>query len=477
MAIVMRRGNPEDFDPTKMLPGEFAVTLGTGRKSRKLYICFAPGEVKQLGTYEDFEDMISDATVEVKEQYITAFNDILQQIRTDREQVSEEYEYVSSFKTLLEGTYKAEIEQSVQNASDSAEKAAAYNASSEVYKNDAKTYMDNAKLYAEQAKEVSEGLKGALQPHGTLAFKALPPLDDVEEGWMYNISDEFTTTDDFKEGSGKTIPLGANIYKTTDGKWDVLAGTPVTGIKGENEDKYRQGNVNITKSNMGLSKVDNTADIEKVVNDIDMAAGTSIVNDITALENGMLDLTTRTVTANIGDTNNRPNGGSVKGYVSKFAEWIKTAIGAVNNLVVRMGSKDISKIGDGTVTGAVSTLNSSLATYNPDDITRIALLTDKSKLGERLQLSESMWHFKYISFKINQGYTRAIIIPSSWLKYYMAHSWWMPIEWRFRESYLMCINIISSTTDGTTIDFLENQVEVLGWSFTNMEIFGINKLL
>lgn len=360
MAIVMRRGNPEDFDPTKMLPGEFAVTLGTGRKSRKLYICFAPGEVKQLGTYEDFEDMISDATVEVKKQYITAFNDILQQIRTDREQVSEEYEYVSSFKTLLEGTYKAEIEQSVQNASDSAEKAAAYNASSEAYKNDAKTYMDNAKLYAEQAKEVSEGLKGALQPHGTLSFKALPPLDDVEEGWMYNISDEFTTTDDFKEGPGKTIPLGANIYKTTDGKWDVLAGTPVTGIKGENEDKYRQGNVNITKSNLGLSKVDNTADAEKVVNDIDMTAGTGIVNDITALENGMLDLTMRTVTANIGGTNNRPNGGSVKEYVSKFAEWIKTAIGAVNNLVVRMGSKDISKIGDGTVTGAMFTLNANL---------------------------------------------------------------------------------------------------------------------
>ena len=41
----------------------------------------------------------------------------------------------------------------------------------------------------------------------------------------------------------------------------------------------------------------------------------------------------------------------------------------------------------------------------------------------------------------------------------------------------MCINIISSATDGTTIDFQENQVEILGWSFTNMEIFGINKFL
>ena len=473
MAIVMRRGNPEDFDPTKMLPGEFAVTLGTGRKSRKLYICFAPGEVKQLGTYEDFEDMISDATVEVKEQYITAFNDILQQIRTDREQVSEEYEYVSSFKTLLEGTYKAEIEQSVQNASDSAEKAAAYNASSEVYKNDAKTYMDNAKLYAEQAKEVSEGLKGALQPHGTLAFKALPPLDDVEEGWMYNISDEFTTTDDFKEGSGKTIPLGANIYKTTDGKWDVLAGTPVTGIKGENEDKYRQGNVNITKSNMGLSKVDNTADIEKVVNDIDMAAGTSIVNDITALENGMLDLTTRTVTANIGDTNNRPNGGSVKGYVSKFAEWIKTAIGAVNNLVVRMGSKDISKIGDGTVTGAVSTLNANLANIQANDIT---LITDIKNIGSNsYTFVEPLTHFRQVAFVLTAGYSRCNIFPVNSLLATAKLGISLPLNFSFKQNYeAFCI--ISFSPSLGSFAFLEGATDFKGWTFDSFKVYGIGKI-
>lgn len=371
MAITMRRGKPEEFDATKMLPGEFAVTIGTGRKSRKLYICFAPGEVKQLGTYEDFEDMIEDATDEIKQQYTETFDSILQQIKSDKEQVSEEYEYVASFKALLEGTYKTEIEQSVQEAATSAAKAAEANASSTECKNDAETYMNNAKGYAEQAKEISEGIKGALQPHGTVLFENLPGLDEVKEGWMYNIANEFVTTSDFMEGEGKTVPLGSNIYKTTDGKWDVLAGTPVTGIKGENEDKYRQGNVNITKSNLGLDKADNTADIEKVVNDIDMAAGTSIVNDITALENGMLDLTTRTVTANIGSTNNRPNGGSIKEYVSKFVGWTKTAIGAVNNLVVRMGSKDISKIGDGTVTGAVSALNTNLTNINSNRINNV----------------------------------------------------------------------------------------------------------
>lgn len=110
---------------------------------------------------------------------------------------------------------------------------------------------DNAKYYYQQAKDVSEAIKGGLQPHGTVAFADLPALADVSTGWMFNISDEFTTTDDFKEGAGNVIPAGANIYKTSDEKWDVLAGTPVTGIKGVNEDSFRRGNVELTAENVG----------------------------------------------------------------------------------------------------------------------------------------------------------------------------------------------------------------------------------
>ena len=110
---------------------------------------------------------------------------------------------------------------------------------------------DNAKYYYQQAKDVSEGLKGGLQPHGTCTFADLPALADVNAGWMFNISDEFTTTDDFKEGSGNVIPAGANIYKTSDGKWDVLAGTPVTGVKGAKEVAYHRGNVSLSAADVG----------------------------------------------------------------------------------------------------------------------------------------------------------------------------------------------------------------------------------
>lgn len=110
---------------------------------------------------------------------------------------------------------------------------------------------DNAAYYYRQAKSISESFAGALRPMGTVAFANLPALTDATAGDMYNISDEFTTTDDFKEGSGNVIPAGANIYKTSDGKWDVLAGTPVTGVKGAKEAAYRRGNVSLSAADVG----------------------------------------------------------------------------------------------------------------------------------------------------------------------------------------------------------------------------------
>lgn len=110
---------------------------------------------------------------------------------------------------------------------------------------------DSAKYYYEQARRISESFSGALRPMGTVTFANLPALSEADGGSMYNISDQFTTTAEFKEGAGNTIPAGANVYKTEDGKWDVLAGTPVTGVKGSAESGYRRGNVNITAENVG----------------------------------------------------------------------------------------------------------------------------------------------------------------------------------------------------------------------------------
>lgn len=200
---------------------------------------------------------------------------------------------------------------------------------------------DNAKYYYQQAKDISEGLKGGLQPHGTVAFADLPALADVSTGWMFNISDEFTTTDDFKEGAGNVIPAGANIYKTSDEKWDVLAGTPVTGVKGAKEASYRRGNVNLTPANIGA-----------------VATGGDTANNIVSFTSSDVadGLTSAWTTVS-----KLSSGEKHSSIFAKVSQMFKN----VRYLYKMLGTTDISKIGNGTCTGAISSLNSSLANHLP----------------------------------------------------------------------------------------------------------------
>lgn len=130
--------------------------------------------------------------------------------------------------------------------------------------------MDNAKYYKEQAQSIAEGLEGGLLPMGTIPFSQLSS-QPKQSGYLYNISDAFTTDDTFKEGEGHTYPEGTNVYYTADGFWDCLAGTCVAGVKGNAESTYRKGNVNITPSDIGLGNVNNTADANKNVKHADTA--------------------------------------------------------------------------------------------------------------------------------------------------------------------------------------------------------------
>ena len=115
----------------------------------------------------------------------------------------------------------------------------------------AKHYYEQAQYYCNLAQDVKDSLGSALRPMGTRTFANLPALADIEAGDMYNVSDQFTTNGNFEDGAGITVPAGSNVYKTAGGKWDVLAGSPVTGIKGNAEISYRKGNVNITPENVG----------------------------------------------------------------------------------------------------------------------------------------------------------------------------------------------------------------------------------
>lgn len=196
---------------------------------------------------------------------------------------------------------------------------------------------DNAQYYYEQVKRVSQGLNGII-PMGTVAFADLP-ASGMENGWMYNISDDFTSDDRFNDGGGIYYGKGNNVIWTSEGKWDVTAGSGVTGIKGNKEKTYRQGNVNLTPEDIGAVAEDGDASDTTVAfassdtPDADASAWTSVAT----LESGEKHAS----------------------LFSKISQMFKN----IRYLYKMLGTTDISRIGGGTVTGAISSQNDALAKH------------------------------------------------------------------------------------------------------------------
>ena len=132
---------------------------------------------------------------------------------------------------------------------------------------DSLTYSNQSKNYRDQCRSIAQGLEGALLPKGTITFANLP-TSNISTGDMYNISDDFTSDNRFKDGAGKTYTSGTNIYYTSDGLWDVLIGDlEKYAFKTDLEDHIRnkENPHGVTKSQVGLGNVDNTSDTNKPV--------------------------------------------------------------------------------------------------------------------------------------------------------------------------------------------------------------------
>lgn len=340
--IQHRRGAEENFDPDQMAAGEWAVSTD----SKKVWMCFQPGLVRRMATYEAFEEDMLEvqkilATCQDIQTAVEAFEKLAEQHKNQAEAYSKESQSwavggtgtrygedtdnskywsqqsassasnaatsastaiskanaasaselnaanssasaATSAETATQKANAAETSatssstsatsaaasastatEKAGEASASASDAAISATSADTYAKKSQSYavggtgtrpgedIDNSKYYYEQSKNISQGLSGTLIPMGTVPFSNLPALSTTESGWMYNISDRFTTTSDFMEGAGNIIPAGANVYKTAEGKWDILAGTPVTTVNGQT------GNVVLEKDDIGLGNVPN----------------------------------------------------------------------------------------------------------------------------------------------------------------------------------------------------------------------------
>lgn len=293
------------------------------------------------------------------------------QTATEKATSASESAITASEKADIATRKATEIIGKAESAADSATKAQSYAVGGTGSREGEDS--DNAKYYYQQAKDVSEGLKGGLQPHGTCAFADLPALPDVNAGWMFNISDEFTTTDDFKEGSGNVIPAGANIYKTSDGKWDVLAGTPVTGVKGAKEAAYRRGNVSLSAADVGAvaeegDASDTTVTFSAAAERANITTGEKLSALFSKIAKWLSDLKPVAFSGSYDDLSNKP---TIPANTWRPVQDNLTSSSTTDSLSANQGrllangsARDNTKmpIVGGTFTGAVGFKNS---TWNP----------------------------------------------------------------------------------------------------------------
>ena len=363
---------------------------------------------------------------------------------------------------------------SATNASNSASSAKTAQLAAEKAKEGAEAAKNNissveaqCKAYADQCNNATASLKGGLIPKGTVEFSGLPSLGTAEVGWMYNVSDDFTSTTDFVEGEGFYYPAGTNLYVISINsvkKWDCLAGSTVTGVKGNAESTYSQGNVNITPAKIGLGNVPNVKTNDQTVTYSDIStlstltSGEKISVSFAKIKKAISDLIShitdtikhitndeRTKWNNV--TNKLDTTGNASNVTNTFSaassrsnlttgEKLSVSLGKImkyfadlkavafsgsyndlsnkptiptvtNNLLTtnpgtaldaaqgkaisdKIGSTDISGIGDGTVTGAVSELNSNLRNVKifPFSVTIDKLTAGKENVGVSVNIPD-----------------------------------------------------------------------------------------
>lgn len=132
MAIRMRRGLESELDISKAIPGEWLVSTDT----RYVRMCFAPGIVLRIATYEAFE---ADT-----KKFIKQMESILSETKTVQEAVER---------------IQSEIEDSVVTVENYVESSKGYSNLSNTYALQSKGYAEEANRYADDAYEEAERAK------------------------------------------------------------------------------------------------------------------------------------------------------------------------------------------------------------------------------------------------------------------------------------------------------------------------------
>ena len=168
----------------------------------------------------------------------------------------------------------SKVAQSESNVIKHTNNALTYSQNAQTYMNNAQTYMDNAKVsetnastsetnakvsetnaktsetsakasetnaltYKNTVEGINESIAGSINTLasngnigsfifvGTITFEELISLSDDTKatGYVYCVTDDFTTDDNFVNGNGLSYSAGTNVYYTSSGKWNCFGGS------------------------------------------------------------------------------------------------------------------------------------------------------------------------------------------------------------------------------------------------------------
>ena len=156
---------------------------------------------------------------------------------------------------------------------------------------------NSANVYTKQQTDdkISAAISSVYKPAGSTTFAALPAPAANVLGNVYNVTDAFTTTDQFVEGAGKSYPAGTNVAVVLVGeeyKYDVLSGM-VDLSNYSTTDEIAQTYATKTEVTTGLSGKVDKVDGSRLMTD---AEGTKLagietgaqVNNIASVASGEL---------------------------------------------------------------------------------------------------------------------------------------------------------------------------------------------
>jgi hypothetical protein len=157
MAIQMRRGAYAQFDPSKMKAGEWAVSTDSDTKKQQIWMCFAPGIVKRMGTVEDFNIEIQ----RLIQDYLDGIAESVSQAQKSAQTATE--------KATSASNSASQAQKSAQTATEKATSAS--NSASQAQKS-AQTATEKATSASNSASQAQKSAQKAEQQAGLVEQKA-----------------------------------------------------------------------------------------------------------------------------------------------------------------------------------------------------------------------------------------------------------------------------------------------------------------